>query len=69
MVIGMVLAGVMTGAISVVWAISVGLPMLWVLLMYPAAGVVGTLAFITVAVMRMNRSPDFQTSCLAQDTH
>ncbi|MGB8812879.1 MAG: hypothetical protein WCC57_06815 [Paracoccaceae bacterium] len=69
MVIGMVFAGVLTGAISVAWSISVGLPMLLVLLMYPAAGVVGSLAFITLAMMRTNASSDFQTSGLAQDTH
>lgn len=51
MAIGMILFGFFSGLAGVVWGVSADLSLLAVLAMYPAAGMVGAIAFVALAMM------------------
>lgn len=69
MIIGVVFAGVISGALSVIWAISAGLPALLVVLMYPSAGIAGALAFLALCLYRTSRADDFSSGHVARNRH
>lgn len=60
MIVGMMLAGIVAGGVGVAWSIASGLPLLVTLLIYPAAGLAGTLLFLAVALIRPGLSLGFR---------
>lgn len=52
MVVGMLLSGVAAGLLGVFWSLVAGQGILMALIAYPAAGIMGSLVFLAVAMTR-----------------
>lgn len=58
MAIGMILFGFLSGVMGVIWGAMKGMSVLGLLAMYPAAGMIGALAFVAIAMtLPMLRMP------------
>lgn len=52
MAVGMLLSGIVAGLVGVVWSLVAGQGILMALIAYPAAGILGSLVFLAVAMTR-----------------
>ena len=67
MAIGMILFGFLSGVTGVIWGAMKGMSVLGMLAMYPAAGMIGALAFVAIALtLPMLRMPTMAGRTVAE---